>query len=79
MQGLVIGVNMNIDNGHLARFAEKVPEGYEPVPEEYTMQVELELAGKKETTIGLKSSGTLSRWAKTKREKRKKLAMAGKR
>ena len=51
--------------------------GYEQLPDNENIQTaaKLELAGKKETYVGLKSSGTMSRWA---REKRKRLAMSGK-
>lgn len=77
---------MQVDTGHLVdtreATAEKIRDlqgkGYEPVPDELRPVAELELMGKKETYVGLKSTGSLSRWARKKREKRKKLAMAGK-
>jgi hypothetical protein len=77
---------MQVDTGHLVDMreaaVEKIQElykkGYEPVPDELRSVAELELMGKKETYVGLESTGSLSRWARKKREKRKKLAMAGK-
>jgi len=77
---------MQVDTVHLVDMreaaAEKIRElqekGYEPVPDELRPVAELELMGKKETYIGMESTGSLSRWARKKREKRKKLAMAGK-
>lgn len=68
---------MNIYNGHLMEaFTKEIPDNYHIIPEEYDMVAKLELAGKKETIVGLESSGTLSRWAKKKREKRKRKAMS---
>lgn len=77
---------MHIGTGHLVdmreaaakKIRELLKKGYEPVPDELRPVAVLELMGKKETYVGLKSTGSLSRWARKKREKRKKLPMAEK-
>lgn len=43
---------------------QKMHEGYEPVPEHLAEQARLELMGKKETFVGMKASGSLSKHAR---------------
>lgn len=77
---------MNTDTNHLVDisvFTEEqkdklAGEGYKPVPDELEHASRVALRGKGSTYISKTSGGKLSRWAKKKREKRKKLAMAGK-
>ena len=79
---------MNPDTGHLVS-AEKVKElrelfgdlheaGYEEVPKEFHDAAELELAGKEETYVGMKSTGSINTWAAKQRAKRQTMRKARK-
>ena len=77
---------MNTNTNHLvdiSAFTEEqktklAEQGYEPIPDELDHASRVALRGKRDAYISKTSGGKLSRWAKKKREKRKKLAMAGK-
>ena len=68
---------MNPDNGHLIQVdhAEQMTtlkkEGYEPLPERLQLEAKLELMGKKQTFVGLHSTGSLARRAKKIRQERR--------
>lgn len=69
---------MNPYTGHLVATEPLPSDEYEEAPEKLRVAAKLELAGRSEVVVGLESTGSISRWAKAKREKRKKLAMSGK-
>lgn len=73
------------DRGHLIdmqgmsepEIMKKLNEGYEPVPDHLQEQAKLELMGKKETFVGMKASGGMSKHARyllKKKLKKKKAA-----
>ena len=73
---------MNVDNGHLVRDIDDIPEDekdfYKEVPADLSLNAELELMGQDETTVGIESSGRMADWARVERlkEKLKKRKMA---
>jgi len=75
---------MNVNNNHLvdAVVYNEMPAAqkaeYESLPDHLNRAAHRKLAGKKEATVAMNSGGKLSRWAKKKREARKKAAMSGK-
>jgi len=75
---------MNVNNNHLVdavtleSMDEKLRRMYEEVPEELNRAARRKLAGRKEATVAMNSGGKLSRWARKKREAKKKAAMSGK-
>jgi len=74
---------MNTDTGHLVdmnfdemkRLYEKNTD-YEPVPKNLRHAAGRKLNGKKEAMVSLTSGGKLSRWAASKRKKKRQMAKA---
>lgn len=75
---------MNVSNNHIVEssFLDKLggdtQKEYEKVPKHLNHAAKVKLAGMKEARVSFNSGGKLSKWAKKKREERKKLAMSGK-
>lgn len=49
---------------------EEAPDGYEVVPAALRTAAQLELMGKKETRVGLRASGSMSKFARSLRRKK---------